>query len=152
MVTILVFVANWGLGIVPSRLDSGICTIFCNQIDCTASQIRDGINLKLTFHRCVDLEDLVMCQDLYDVISDVSLCYMKDYCIWLLEPSSRYWVKSFYDLINFLCSPLHMEDIEPSKYTCLVWLIVNNKSLVRDSLAKCKPVGVHPACSVWRQN
>lgn len=101
MVTILVFIITCGLGIVPSRLNYGICTVFSNQIDCSVSQIWDGINLKLTLHRCADLEDLAMWQGLYDVISNVSLCYMKDSRIWLLEPSRRYWVKSFYDLINF---------------------------------------------------
>lgn len=43
-------------------------------------------------------------------------------------------------ILVFTFEGLHLEDLESANINVLLWLIVNNKILMRDNLAKCKPI------------
>ena len=73
----------------------------CQQQQCSVSEVWDGLNLKLTFSRCVGIEFMERWRDLIRVISTKTLTNEEDQPVWLLESSGVYSVKSFYTMINW---------------------------------------------------
>lgn len=65
------------------------------------AQIWDGCELRLTFRRCVDAHTMCRWYELVCLVETTRLSIEADAPIWILTPSSVYFVRSLYKLVNF---------------------------------------------------
>ena len=101
----------------------------------------DGVNLKITFRRCVDNRLLLLWYDMLSIVQSIVLSNEDDALIWKLESNGVYSVRSMYAMINFRgISQVHIPDMwkihVPPNIHIFLWLLAHNKMLVRDNLSK----------------
>jgi hypothetical protein len=101
----------------------------------------DGVNLRFTFIRTVDMRLMNMWLELKQIVSLVDLVEEDDSIIWQYNSSSRSSVQSLYAVVNDRgVKPIYtlvMWNISfPSRVHIFLWLLANNKALMRDNLKK----------------
>ena len=116
-----------------------------NEKDATVAQVWDGVNLKLTFRRCVSPVLFDRWIELCQLMSTVSLSGEDDTPIWMFHSSGVYNVRSFYAIVNSRgVVPVHTPAVwklhVPPRLHVFLWLLANNRLLTRDNLAKWRHV------------
>jgi hypothetical protein len=101
----------------------------------------DEVNLRFTFIRTVDMRLMNMWLELKQIVSLVDLVEEDDSIIWQYNSSSRSSVQSLYAVVNDRgVKPIYtlvMWNISfPSRVHIFLWLLANNKALMRDNLKK----------------
>lgn len=127
------------------KLNFWIYLWFVNNKNASVAQVWGGTSLKLTFTRCVDEVLIAEWFDLLNFVKLVALTSHSDTPIWLLEPTGSYFVRSLYKMINFGGISSELRDSiwkikVPPNIHVFLWLVINNKTLTRDNLAKRRHV------------
>lgn len=106
--------------------------------------------MKLSFRRCADWVGFALWQELSNLNDTVVLSSNNDVPVWVLESSSLYSVKSFYNVVNFgrIISPIGdflWKNLIPQENHVFLWLVLYNKILTHDNLAKHRHIA-NPTC------
>ena len=112
------------------------------------AQVWDGVQLKLTFRRCVDMTGFERWNQLVEMVRKTQLRDENDTPpppIWSFETNGVYSVKSLYKQINLWGVVSAVYDklwkvLCPQKIRVFLWLGVYNKILTRDNLGKRRQV------------
>jgi hypothetical protein len=67
----------------------------------TIAELWDGVNLKCTFRRCVDLRLPNLWEEVVGIATSLELSSEEDELIWQFQSSGVYLSQSLYDVINF---------------------------------------------------
>ena len=105
------------------------------------AQVWDGLNLQLTFRRCVDEHTLNLWNEMQDLVKGFSPSNDLDKPVWSLDSKGFYSAKYMYKMINFGGITSVWKDYiwrikVPPNIHVFLWLMVHNKSLTRDNLSK----------------
>jgi hypothetical protein len=116
-----------------------------NEKDRTIADLWDGTNLKCTFHRNVSKDLYQSWLDIKDLVATIHLSDADDELIWSFNSSGFYSSQSLYKVINFRgIKSVHVLAVwslkVPPRFHFFLWLVINNRSLTRDNLAKRKKV------------
>jgi hypothetical protein len=109
------------------------------------SDLWDGVDLKCTFRRTVS-EDLYQAWlEVVELASTVTLTNEEDEMIWQFTSSGVYSSQSLYKIINFRgIKTAHVSAVWslkiPPRVHFFLWLLINNKTLTRDNMAKTRKV------------
>lgn len=74
--------------------------VICQQQDASIAQVWDGVDLHLSFRRCVDELNLTRWFELVDLVRNFSPTSDLDRPVWTLEKAGLYSIKSLYKEIN----------------------------------------------------
>jgi hypothetical protein len=114
-----------------------------NEHGCTIREAWDSTNLKFTFRRTVNRRVLNLWYELQEIAR--SICYSEepDAIIWKFNSSGKYSVQSLYAVINDIgvkqvFSPIMWKILVPPRIHVFLWLLSNDKILMRDNLSKEK--------------
>lgn len=112
-----------------------------NEHNIPIADLWDGVNLKITFRRCVDSRLMFLWLDLVSIAQSINFSDEDDALIWKMESNGRYSVRSMYAMVNFRgISPVFIPDVwqvhVPPNIHIFLWLLAHNKLLVRANLAK----------------
>jgi hypothetical protein len=123
--------------------------LYCivNEQNKSIADMWDGMNLKCTFHMCVDRRLLLMCEELVGLVSTIEFTKEEEAFMWQFQSSAVYSSQSLYVVINFptvwkIVVPLacifsySLENCCPPRIHFFVWLLSKNKLLTRDNLKK----------------
>jgi hypothetical protein len=90
------------------RVGNGKNIRFCEDVYCiinehnkTISEIWDGVQLKCTFMRCVDLRLFNLWEEVVNITNDINFTDEEDALIWQFQSSEVYSSQSLYGVINF---------------------------------------------------
>jgi hypothetical protein len=90
------------------RVGNGKNIRFCEDVYCiinehnkTISEIWDGVQLKCTFMRCVDLRLFNLWEEVVNIANDINFTDEEDALIWQFQSSEVYSSQSLYGVINF---------------------------------------------------
>jgi hypothetical protein len=126
-----------------SSLDMQYWEIYCiiNEHNKTIAKLWDGVDLKCTFSRCVDMRLLLMWEEVVNIASTLTLSSVEDELIWCFHSSSVYSSQSLYKMINFRGVTLvYISAVwklfVPRRVQFFLWLLSKNKLLTRDNLEK----------------
>jgi hypothetical protein len=117
----------------------------CNEPSAKVSDILVDGEICLSFRRCFDTNMMCRWRELCALLGFVSLSRDRDTPIWSVEASGKYSVRSFYNLVNDggVRVP-HLASIWkisiPGRVQVFMWLLVQNRLLTRDNLAKRRAV------------
>jgi hypothetical protein len=116
-----------------------------NHIQQTIDELWDGVNLKCTLRRGIS-EDLYQSWlEIVELVASIQLTEEEDEMIWQFNSSGIYSSQSLYKIINFRgIKSVHVSavwnlKIPPSVHFFL-WLVINNRTLTGDNLAKRRKV------------
>jgi hypothetical protein len=92
--------------------------LYCivNEQNKSIADMWDGMNLKCTFHRCVDRRLLLMWEELVGLVSTIEFTKEEEAFMWQFQSSAVYSSQSLYVVINF-------RGVKPI-YLPTVWKIV----------------------------
>jgi hypothetical protein len=116
-----------------------------NEKDRTIADLWDGTNLKCTFRRNVSNDLYQSWLDIKELVATIHLSDGDDEFIWSFNSSGIYSSQSLYKVINFRgIKSVHVLAVwslkVPPRFHFFLWLVINNRSLTRDNLAKRKKV------------
>lgn len=105
----------------------------------------DGVNLKCTFRINVYSDHYQSWLDIAELVSSIQLSEEEDEMIWQFNCSSNYSSQSLYKIINFRgIKSIHVPAVWslkiPPRVHFFLWLVMNNRALTRDNLAKRRKV------------
>jgi hypothetical protein len=112
----------------------------------TVKEAWDGSNLRFTFRRIVDSRLMLQWGDFLRIAESIILREdEEDAIIWQFESSGRFSVQSLCAIVNNrgirqILTPVVWKIIVPLRLHIFLWLLVNNKILTRDNLAKRKKI------------
>jgi hypothetical protein len=112
----------------------------------TVKEAWDGSNLRFTFRRIVDSRLMLQWGDFLRIAESIILREdEEDAIIWQFESSGRFSVQSLCAIVNNrgirqILTPVVWKIIVPPRLHIFLWLLVNNKILTRDNLAKRKKI------------
>jgi hypothetical protein len=112
----------------------------------TVKEAWDGSNLRFTFRRIVDSMLMLQWGDFLRIAESIILREdEEDAIIWQFESSGRFSVQSLRAIVNNrgirqILTPVVWKIIVPPRLHIFLWLLVNNKILTRDNLAKRKKI------------
>jgi hypothetical protein len=116
-----------------------------NEQECTIKEAWDGVNLKFTFRRTVNVRVMNLWHELVQIASSISFNEEEDAIVWQYNSSGKYSVQSLYAIVN----DRGMRQIftrSCGRSMCHLGfifsygLVANNKTLTRDNLAKRRSV------------
>jgi hypothetical protein len=116
-----------------------------NEQECTIKEAWDGVNLKFTFRRTVNVRVMNLWHELVQIASSISFNEEEDAIVWQYNSSGKYSVQSLYAIVN----DRGMRQIftrSCGRSMCHLGfifsygLVANNKTLSRDNLAKRRSV------------
>jgi hypothetical protein len=121
--------------------------IYCivNEQNKIIVELWDGVNLKCTFRRCVDVRLYNLWEEVVNIASSIELSGEEDELIWQFDSSGIYFSQSLYAVINFRgVTPVYVPAVWslliPPRVYFFLWLLSKNKLLTRDNLEKRKRV------------
>jgi hypothetical protein len=112
----------------------------------TIKEAWDGSNLRFTFRRIVDSRLMLQWGDFLRIAeSIIPREDEEDAIIWQFESSGGFSVQSLCAIVNNrgirqILTPVVWKIIVPPRLHIFLWLLVNNKILTRDNLAKRKKI------------
>jgi hypothetical protein len=111
----------------------------------TLAELWDGVNLKCTFRRTVSEGLYQSWLDIIELVSTVQFTNEEDEMIWQFNSSGIYSSQSLYKIINFRgIKPVHVSAVwsikVPPRVHYFLWLVIKNRALTRDNLAKRRKV------------
>lgn len=111
----------------------------------TIADVWDGVNLKCTFRRNFTEHMYQSWLDIKELIASVEITSEEDEMIWQFNSSGVYSSQSLYKIINFRgVIPVHVSAVwsikAPPRVHYFLWLVINNRILTRDNLAKRREV------------
>jgi hypothetical protein len=101
----------------------------------------DGVNLKCTFHRCVDRRLFLQWEELVNLVATIDFPDKDDALIWQHHSIGLYSSQTLYSIINFrgvvhVYVPSVWKLTVPPRVQFLLWLLSKNKLLTRDNIEK----------------
>ena len=111
----------------------------------TVADLWDGSNLKCTFRRTVSDDLYQLWLEVVELVSTVNLSDEEDEMIWKFSSKGSYSSQSLYKVINFRgIKQVHVSAVwgikVPPRVHMFLWLLINNRTLTRDNLAKHRKV------------
>jgi hypothetical protein len=124
--------------------------VIINEQNKTMAELWDGVNLKCTFKRCVNVRLFNMWQEVVNIASTAIFSSVEDETIWQFHSSGVYSSHSLYRIINFrgvmpVFIPAVWNLIIPPRVQFFLWLLSKDKILTRDNLRKRRNVD-NPSC------
>jgi hypothetical protein len=121
-----------------------------NEQNKSIRELWDGVDLKCSFRRCVDLRLFNQWEEILAIASTINFSEEEDEPIWEFHSSGLYSSHSMYKVINFrgfisVFVPVVWKLIIPPRVQFFLWLISKNKILTRDNLGKRRNVD-NPSC------
>lgn len=115
--------------------------VLVNEKTSSIADLWDGHNLKCTFRRTVDESLYRKWLEIVQLASTIELNDDDDTMIWKFNSNGIYSSQSLYRIINFRgIVPVHVPSIWslkiPPRVQFFLWLLVKNKVITRDNLAK----------------
>jgi hypothetical protein len=116
-----------------------------NEKNITIAELWDGVNLKCTFRRCVDLRVMNLWEEVVGIASSLDLSGGEDELIWQYQSSRIYSSQSLYVVINFrgvtlVYVPTVWSLTVPPRVHFFFWLLSKDKLLTRNNLEKRRRV------------
>jgi hypothetical protein len=111
----------------------------------TVADLWDGVQLKCTFRRNMS-EDLYQSWlDIVELVATIQFSEEEDEMVWHFNSNGVYSSQSLYKVINFRgIQPVHVSAVWhlkiPPRVHFFLWLVINNRALTRDNLAKRRKV------------
>jgi hypothetical protein len=113
--------------------------------DKTIADLWDGTELKCTFRRTVSPELYRAWLEVVELVSTIILTDDEDSLLWQFSSQGTYSSQSLYKIINF--RGIHFVHVPavwsikvPPRVLFFLWLLVNNRTLIRDNLGKRKKI------------
>jgi hypothetical protein len=110
-----------------------------NEKNKTLAELWDGLSLKCTFHRCVDIRLYNMWEQEVSLVSTISLGE-GDELVCQFSSSGIYSAHSLYSVINFRGFPVYFPVVWkltiPPRVHIFLWLLSKNNLITRDNLGK----------------
>jgi hypothetical protein len=105
----------------------------------------DGNNLKFTFRRIVDNRIMNQWLEVVQIAYSLDFIEEEDVIIWQFNSLGKYSIQSLYAVVNNggikqIYTPVMWKISVPPRVHSFLWLLVNNKTLTRDNLAKRKKI------------
>jgi hypothetical protein len=111
----------------------------------TLAELWDGINLKCTFRRSISESLYQSWLEVVELVATVQFTEEADEMVWQFSSSGIYSSQSLYRIINFRgIMPVHVSAVWslkiPPRVHFFLWLVIKNRALTRDNLAKRRNV------------
>jgi hypothetical protein len=111
----------------------------------TLAELWDGVNLMCSFRRTVSEGLYQSWLDIIELVSTIQFTNEEDEMIWHFNSSGIYSSQSLYKIINFRgIKPVHVSAVwsikVPPRVHYFLWLVIKNRALTRDNLAKRRKV------------
>jgi hypothetical protein len=112
-----------------------------NEQNKTVAHLWDGVNMKCTFRRCVDVRLFNLWEELVNLVTTIELSSDEDALVWQFQSSGVYSSQSLYSVINFrgvmpVYIPAVWKLIVPPRVHFFLWLLSKDKLLIRNNLEK----------------
>jgi len=111
----------------------------------TIAELWDGTNLKCTFRRNFSEALYQSWLEIVELVFTIELTEEEDEMVWQYTSKGTYSSQSLYKVINFRgIKQVHVSAIWslkiPPRVHMFLWLLINNRALTRDNLAKRRKV------------
>jgi hypothetical protein len=105
----------------------------------------DDVNLKFTFRRIVDRNLINQWEEVVQIATNIQFSEEDDALVWQFNSSGIYSVQSLYAVINNrgikqVFTPAMWKIMVSPRVNIFLWLLANNKTLIRDNLAKRRAI------------
>jgi hypothetical protein len=115
----------------------------------TIAELWDGVDLKCSFRRCVDVRLFNVWEEIVSRVESLNLNDEEDELLWMHSSSGIYSSHSLYSVINFRgdggwgggrVTPIYVSAVWklliPPRVHFFLWLLSKNQPLTRDNLEK----------------
>jgi hypothetical protein len=116
-----------------------------NEKEKTIADLWDEVNLKCTFRRNISNELYHSWLDIVELVATIHFSDDEDEMLWMFNSSGIYSSESLCKIINFRgIKSVHVSVVwslkVPPRVHFFLWLVINNRDLTRDNLAKRRKV------------
>lgn len=112
-----------------------------NEYGKTIAEIWDGFTLKCIFRRNLNDHLYQMWLEVIELVSTIQISPVEDEMVWQFSSKGTFTTQSLYKIVNFRgISQVHIPAVWglkiPPRVQMFLWLLMNNRTLTRDNLAK----------------